>query len=1135
MFSAASEFNQNIGGWNTSNVTNMHGMFSSALKFNQNIGGWNTSNVTAMTSMLQNTNAFNNGGSSLINSWNTSNVTDMSGMFQNASAFNQDISSWQTSKVKNMSSMFAGASKFNQDIGFNPTTGSWNTSNVTNMYGMFQGASAFNQNIGSWNTSNVTTMSWMFWNASSFNQNIAFNPITGSWNTAKVTDMNRMFQSASAFNQNIGSWITAKVIDMNRMFQSASAFNQNLGSWTLNSNVNLSSMLNNCGMNCENYSLTLQGWSTTSTTSRTLGATGRTYGTNASAARKLLTDPVGSGKGWTITGDIAGTSDCGTVPPTTADDFVTRWNLATAGSGSNSITFLTSNPNGSVSYTWQEISPGTASGSGTFVAGTNVNRTISGLPTNAVIELRIAPLNFDRFSLNFSHADRNRITLVTQWGTTVWKTMNEMFYTCKNLNVTATDIPNLTQVSNMSGMFMQCEKLSGPPNVSIWNTGNVTNMSMTFEKCKIFNQNVGNWNVSNVTDMYGIFNGCEIFNQNLSNWNTAKVTDMSAMFFMCYKFNNGGDSGIENWNTTNVTSMQNMFWGTSDFNQPIGNWNTGKVQNMNGMFQYATKFNQNIGSWDVSQVTTMQYTFDGASSFNQNLSNWNVSNVYYTRGMFRDALAFDNGGNAGINNWNTINVLMMDRMFEGASKFNQNIGSWKLHSTVDLSSMLNNCGMNCENYSLTLQGWSATSATGRTLGATGLTYGTNAALAHALLTGTKGWTITGDIAGTSDCGQSNSSPTANFSFTPNSACLNECVAFSDLSTNSPTSWSWTFEGGTPATSSSQNPVVCYAASGTRNVTLVVSNVNGSSTYSASLTVNALNSSTFDPIASICTGGLFTLPTTSTNGVTGIWSPSVNNTATTTYTFTPDAGQCATTATMSVTVNPIVTPSFTQVNPICSAGTITLPTTSTNGVTGIWSPSVNNTATTTYTFTPDAGQCATTATMSVTVNTIDVTINGPFTITEGESVQLQASGGATYSWSPNASLSCDDCFNPMASPGVSTDYCVTVSDQNSCTSTECTRVELLKSCGEIFIPTMFSPNGDGNNEKFVIEGNCIVSCDLRIFNRWGELVFQSQEQNNSWDGTYQGDKVPVGVFAYVFKYTNTANKTEELSGNITLVK
>ena len=77
------------------------------------------------------------------------------------------------------------------------------------------------------------------------------------------------------------------------------------------------------------------------------------------------------------------------------------------------------------------------------------------------------------------------------------------------------------------------------------------------------------------------------------------------------------------------------------------------------------------------------------------------------------------------------------------------------------------------------------------------------------------------------------------------------------------------------------------------------------------------------------------------------------TATTTYTFTPDADQCANPTTLTVTVNPKVDPVFDPIDPICEGGTFTLPATSTNGISGTWSPAIDNAATTTYTFTPDA--------------------------------------------------------------------------------------------------------------------------------------------------------------------------------------
>lgn len=125
--------------------------------------------------------------------------------------------------------------------------------------------------------------------------------------------------------------------------------------------------------------------------------------------------------------------------------------------------------------------------------------------------------------------------------------------------------------------------------------------------------------------------------------------------------------------------------------------------------------------------------------------------------------------------------------------------------------------------------------------------------------------------------------------------------------------------------------------------------------------------TFTQVAPICYGGyLNQLPSSSTNGINGSWSPALNNMATTTYTFTPTLGQCAVSTTMTISVtNPSIVPTFAQVGPICPGSYINpLPVDSTNGIHGSWSPALNNMATTTYTFTPMPGQCAVPTTMTI---------------------------------------------------------------------------------------------------------------------------------------------------------------------------
>jgi gliding motility-associated-like protein len=162
--------------------------------------------------------------------------------------------------------------------------------------------------------------------------------------------------------------------------------------------------------------------------------------------------------------------------------------------------------------------------------------------------------------------------------------------------------------------------------------------------------------------------------------------------------------------------------------------------------------------------------------------------------------------------------------------------------------------------------------------------------------------------------------------------------------------------------------------------------------------------TFTQVAAICAGQtLSPLPITSNNGVTGTWSPALNNTQTSTYTFTPNSN-CGLTTTMTINVNNnTVLPTFTQLAAICIGQTISpLPTTSNNGITGIWSPALNNAQTITYTFTPDIN-CGLTTTMTITVNQkVTPTFSQVAAICQGTALAnlpTTSNNGIAGTWSP----------------------------------------------------------------------------------------------------------------------------------------
>ena len=183
--------------------------------------------------------------------------------------------------------------------------------------------------------------------------------------------------------------------------------------------------------------------------------------------------------------------------------------------------------------------------------------------------------------------------------------------------------------------------------------------------------------------------------------------------------------------------------------------------------------------------------------------------------------------------------------------------------------------------------------------------------------------------------------------------------------------------------------------------------------------------TFNTIAPICIGGSINLPTTSLNSITGAWSPLPDNTQTTLYTFTPDPNQCASITTLTVLVSNGLAPTFTQISAACEGGIFSLANTSMEGIIGNWSPTLNNISTTTYTFTPDAGQCATISTMTVEINPIpQISINENPTICPGESTTLSTLvdiNGGTYLWSPGLQTTDAITINPSSTTTYSVTY------------------------------------------------------------------------------------------------------------------
>lgn len=312
---------------------------------------------------------------------------------------------------------------------------------------------------------------------------------------------------------------------------------------------------------------------------------------------------------------------------------------------------------------------------------------------------------------------------------------------------------------------------------------------------------------------------------------------------------------------------------------------------------------------------------------------------------------------------------------------------------------------------------------------------------------------------------------------------------------------------------------------------------------------------FGSTLTICAGGTVpTLPNTSDNGITGTWSPAVVNTnASGTYTFTPTAGLCALPVVFTVTVNPILTPAFAfgLSQSICIGGTVpTLPASSTNGITGTWSPAVvDNTVSGTYTFTPDAGQCANTASFNMEVNPIPVvTVRNDTLVYDGNFVPgytFTTTPAGSVNWTNNntaiglgasgtGNMPSFTATNLGSTPITGT---VTVTPNiNGCVGQARQFVITVNPLNkDVFVPNVFSPNGDGKNEVLYVYGNYIDKLEMRIFNQWGQQIAEITNKSQGWDGKHKGTPQPVGVYVYVLKAELADGRVVNLKGSITLVR
>jgi len=369
--------------------------------------------------------------------------------------------------------------------------------------------------------------------------------------------MSTIFSGASSFNQSLATWDVSNVLYMNSFF----------GAYM--------NVTPDVGISTPNYDATLIGWNNLPLQSSVTFDAGTSKYCTSETQRQSIIDY----KFWAI--NDSG-KDCSA--PTT-EPFIMRIKTDNVGATNDNQYGIALDLN-SYSYNFNVD----CDSDGTL----EYENYTGDSPYNAVICTYDSPGEYDvSISGTFPYmrhgfeggcagvqieSDAAKIMDIKQWGDIQWQDMSSMFYCASNMTMSATDIPDLSNVFDMSFMFMFATS---------------------------FNSNINTWDVSNVTSMLSMFNSASSFNQPLDTWDVSNVNLMIGMFSQASSFN----QPLNNWNVSGVTSTMGMFAGASSFNQPLNNWNVSNVTSMVSMFTSAQSFDQSLASWDVSSVSSMDYMF----------------------------------------------------------------------------------------------------------------------------------------------------------------------------------------------------------------------------------------------------------------------------------------------------------------------------------------------------------------------------------------------------------------------------------------------------------------------------------------------------------------------------------------------
>jgi gliding motility-associated-like protein len=420
-------------------------------------------------------------------------------------------------------------------------------------------------------------------------------------------------------------------------------------------------------------------------------------------------------------------------------------------------------------------------------------------------------------------------------------------------------------------------------------------------------------------------------------------------------------------------------------------------------------------------------------------------------------------------------------------------------------------------------------------------------------------------------------PEAEFTVDNNIGCASFTVTFDNFSTQSD-SYLWDFGNG-DTTSVIFNPVMTYDTAGIYDVYLYVTDSICLLTDTAEISITVTDSLEIStsPTIQLCSSVPVDM-TAFTNGTADqfIWSSNINFTDTlntdlsdSTLTITPQgpityyvqAGNPGCTIVDSVTVDFIGSNLILSANDsICAGEQVVITATNTNPSINfdyLWepdsvivSPSITNQVTvapqtTQYVFVTASAPngCEVGDSILINVGFIPdgavVASASEYFVAEGSTVNLygEPSGYASYTWTPGEGLVNENAQSTQATVEQETIYTLSVSD-GVCTKSDTTKIQVYQFiCGDpyLYIPNAFSPNGDNNNDVLYVKGTLIKEMVFRIYDRWGELVFESFDRADGWDGTFRGRPLDPDVYDYYLKVICIDDEESIIKGNITLIR